>query len=391
MELNLSIKPQCSEPFIRGISRMHDVSLICRPRKGSRELFQLARLVLCFVSILLCSVGVADDLTAEHLLSIKSSFIELSDTRGTVVDKIRRSWIVNLVTVSQRMAQTYRLLTPTLVIVKQSEPNALVVLRQAETLLLVSTDMLRLIGDDEDLMAAMVGHELAHLRMSQWRHGHAVRQLFSVDRLTAASTADGRIAEPSHDSKSLNVKFAASGSTVSSVGFSDQQEHQVDALSIRAMVTTGYDPEDMLQFWRLMRTYSGGLDRVWLIEHPLNPELLRSMRSLANSLAEIYAANKAVRVSVDNQLVLFGARIAKMPVTTTGLDGVNGAMVSEVLPQSAAAAAGIAPGDILLRVDGTPIDNPDDLKLAVADATRGSMVEVKLLRGAVPVWVRLQL
>ena len=147
----------------------------------------------------------------------------------------------------------------------------------------------------------------------------------------------------------------------------------------------------MLKFWRMMQAYRGGSDRIWLIEHPLNPELLHTMQSLARSLAEIYAANKAVRVSVDNQLVLFGARIVKMPSTTTGLDGVNGAMVSEVLPQSAAAAAGIAPGDILLRVDGTPIDNPDDLKLAVADAARGSVVEVKLLRGAVPVWVRLQL
>jgi hypothetical protein len=377
--------------FIRSIHRMHDFSFICRPRKGRRELSRLPRPVLCLVSILLCSVGVAHDLTAEHLLSIKSTFIELSDTRGTVVDKIRRSWIVNLVTVSQRMAQTYRLLTPTLVIVKQSDPNALVVLRQAETLLVVSTDMLRLLGDDEDLMAAMVGHELAHLRMSQWRHARAVRQIFSVNRLTAGSTADGRIAEPSHDSRSLNAKFADSGSTISSVGFNEQQEHQVDELSIRAMVTTGYDPERMLQFWRMMQTDRGGSDRIWLLEHPLNPGLLHTMQSLATSLAEIYAANKAVRVSVDNQLVLFGARIAKMPATTTGLDGVNGAMVSDVLPQSPAAAAGIAPGDILLRVDGTPIDNPDDLKLAVADAARGSVVEVKLLRGGVPVWVRLQL
>jgi S1-C subfamily serine protease len=65
--------------------------------------------------------------------------------------------------------------------------------------------------------------------------------------------------------------------------------------------------------------------------------------------------------------------------------------VSEVVPQSAAAVAGIVPGDILLRVDGMSIDNPDDIKVAVADAVRGSMVEVKLLRRALPVWVHVQL
>ena len=349
--------------------------------------WQLPRRALC-ISVLLCSAGVADDLTAEQVLSIKSPVVELRDTRGVTVDKIRQSWVLNLVTVSQRMAQAYRLRMPTLVIVKQSEANAFVELRKSETLLVVNTDMLRLIGDDEDSMAALIGHELAHLRKSHWRHGYEGRSIFSVVHLTASSTTDDRMLKP-QDSNGLHSQFAASGSSLPSVGFSREQEAEIGALSVRTMTTAGYDPAAVPRFWRMMQA-NAGTSGDWLSAHPVDPGVLHTMQSVAKSLEEIYAANKAVRIATANDLILFGACIVRMPSTTVGLDGVNGVLVSEVMPQSAAAAAGIAAGDILLRVDGTPIDGPDDVKVAVADATRGSLVEVKLLRGAVPVWVHVQ-
>lgn len=367
---------------------MHYSSFICRPVRESKYSSRSSRLAWCFVSILLCSVGVAGDLTAEQVLSIESPVVELRDTRGVAVDKIRQSWVLNLVTVSQRMAQAYRLRMPTLVIVKQSVPNAFVELRKSETLLVVNTDMLRLIGDDEDLMAAVIGHELAHLRKSHWRHGYEGRSIFSVVHLKASSTTDNRMVE-SQDANGLHTKFAASGSSLPSVGFSGEQEGQIGAMSVRSMMSAGYDPAAVPRFWRMMQANAATAGD-WLAEHPVGPEILHTMQSVSKSLEEIYAANKAVRVAAANDLIIFGARIVRMPSTTVGLDGVNGVLVSEVMPQSAAAAAGIAPGDILLRVDGTPIDGPDDVKVAVADATRGSLVEVKLLRSAVPVWVHVQ-
>jgi predicted Zn-dependent protease len=350
----------------------------------------LPRLALCCFAVLLFSVSVADDLTADQVLEIKSPFIQLSDAGGVVVDKIRRSWVLHLVTVSQRMVQAYRLLLPTLVIVKQSEPNALVEIRHGQILLVVNTDMLRLLGDDEDLMAAVISHEVGHLRMGHWRHGHPLKSIFSVARLKAGSASDDHVVGSGRDAKSLSTKFAADGSKFSSIGFSQKQEHEVDSLSIRAMVTAGYDPAAMVRFWRLMQAGDESTGS-WLAEHPLNAERLHTMQSVATSLAEIYAANKAARVPTGREVMVFGARVSKMPAETVGLEGVNGVMVSAVAPQSAAAAAGIAAGDILLRVDGTPIDNLDDVQLAVADAARGSIVEIKLLRRAVPVWVRVQL
>jgi len=335
-----------------------------------------------------CSVGVAEDLTTDQVLSVKSPFIELSDDRGFVVDKIRRSWVQHFVSVTQRLAPVYRLYLPKLVIVKQSEPNALVEVRKLETLLVVNADMLRLVGDDEDLMAVVVGHELAHLRLGQWRHGHAGPSIPSVVSLSAGSAADDRMERPGRDSRRADPRLGTHKAPLATVKFSEQQEHEADALSIRNMVNAGFDPAAAPRFWRMLQEKGGGL---WLTEHPINDARLHAMQSLASSLAEIYAANKPVRAPAGSEVVAFGARLSDMPPMAIGLEGVSGVLVAAVSPKSAAAAAGIATGDILLRVDGRPIDKPDDVQRAVAEAARGSIVEIKLMRKAVPVWVRVQL
>jgi hypothetical protein len=73
-----------------------------------------------------------------------------------------------------------------------------------------------------------------------------------------------------------------------------------------------------------------------------------------------------------------------------GIDGVTGAMVSRVLPNSAAAAAGIREGDIVIRVGDAPINDPDDVHDAVCRVPAGAIIDVKLSREARPLWVSVQ-
>jgi membrane-associated protease RseP (regulator of RpoE activity) len=93
-----------------------------------------------------------------------------------------------------------------------------------------------------------------------------------------------------------------------------------------------------------------------------------------------------------------GARCGSIGVDLTkltstgigGMDGANGAMVSSVLPHSAAADAGIRQGDIVVRVGGTPINDPTDVQNAVCRAPSGDAVDVKLSRQAQPIWVSVR-
>jgi serine protease Do len=62
----------------------------------------------------------------------------------------------------------------------------------------------------------------------------------------------------------------------------------------------------------------------------------------------------------------------------------TGALVAAVSPDGPAAAAGIKPGDVILKFDGQIIENMRDLPRAVVGAQIGKDVVVELLRGGDP-------
>ena len=63
-----------------------------------------------------------------------------------------------------------------------------------------------------------------------------------------------------------------------------------------------------------------------------------------------------------------------------GLKSVQGALVSAVEPNSAAAKAGIEPGDVVVAVNDKAIEQPADLVRAVGDAHPGASVSLKVWR-----------
>ncbi len=60
------------------------------------------------------------------------------------------------------------------------------------------------------------------------------------------------------------------------------------------------------------------------------------------------------------------------------VDGVYVGNVSEGMP---AKAAGLLPGDVLVSVDGVPINNTDDLRILLDSQASGDLVEVTVARG----------
>src|SRR5262252_4754923 len=63
-----------------------------------------------------------------------------------------------------------------------------------------------------------------------------------------------------------------------------------------------------------------------------------------------------------------------------GLKSRTGAVVSSVLPNSAAAKAGMEPGDVVLEYNGRPVPNRDELVKMVVATKPGTSVPVKILR-----------
>jgi serine protease Do len=72
--------------------------------------------------------------------------------------------------------------------------------------------------------------------------------------------------------------------------------------------------------------------------------------------------------------------VAANAVDEFGLKDRNGAVVMSVVPNSAAAKAGLEPGDVVIQFNGKPIKNRDEL-VAMVTATRpGTTVPVRIVR-----------
>lgn len=72
-------------------------------------------------------------------------------------------------------------------------------------------------------------------------------------------------------------------------------------------------------------------------------------------------------------------------------DAQRGAFVSEVMPKSAAAKAGIKAGDILVSLDGKPISSFAELRAKVGTTAPGTTVKIGLLREGKPMEVAVTL
>ncbi|MBM4377148.1 MAG: trypsin-like peptidase domain-containing protein [Deltaproteobacteria bacterium] len=74
-----------------------------------------------------------------------------------------------------------------------------------------------------------------------------------------------------------------------------------------------------------------------------------------------------------------------------GMDRSRGAIVNEVMKDSAAARAGVQSGDVIVEVGGVGIERSEELARNVARHAPGSIVELKVLRQGKPFTVRATL
>jgi serine protease Do len=95
-----------------------------------------------------------------------------------------------------------------------------------------------------------------------------------------------------------------------------------------------------------------------------------------NVMEQIVDHGKVVRGHLGVAIQSVDADMAK----AFGLNQGGGALVAEVTPGSPAAKAGIERGDIILELNGKPVNEPDDLSLHIAQTAPGSTVHLKLSR-----------
>jgi serine protease Do len=91
------------------------------------------------------------------------------------------------------------------------------------------------------------------------------------------------------------------------------------------------------------------------------------------------------------ELGILGTELNSELAKAMKVDAQRGAFVSQVMPNSSAAKAGIKAGDVITTLNGKPVSSFAALRAEVGSMPVGSKVSLGLLREGKPVTVTLEL
>lgn len=152
----------------------------------------------------------------------------------------------------------------------------------------VYTGILELVGDDDDELAAIMGHEIAHALA---RHGaeRSSQNALSNIGLGAATVAVGVYT----DSAAAAAAAQLGGSVAAQLGillpYSRLHESEADHIGLILMARAGYNPEGSIRLWEKMGKMSEGKEPLGILStHPLSSERQQALRKLLPEAMEYY-------------------------------------------------------------------------------------------------------
>jgi len=114
----------------------------------------------------------------------------------------------------------------------------------------IHTGLLDAVGSDEDALAGVVAHEVAHIAAK-----HSKKQM---EKSAVAGLVGGLLSRGNRTTGSiLNL---AGGLTL--LKFSRDDEYQADHLAVEYLGKTGYNPQGMVRFFRKLEAQEGKTDKV---------------------------------------------------------------------------------------------------------------------------------
>jgi predicted Zn-dependent protease len=133
----------------------------------------------------------------------------------------------------------------------------------------VFTGLLDRLQNDSEL-AAVMGHEMTHVRREHWAHQAAADQ----ERVAGLSILLGA-------TKAGNAAYTAAGvlNSLVNLRYSRKDEDEADQGGLNNMIAAGYNPQGMLQLFQVLQTAGGsGKTPAFLQDHPLTQDRIRKTK-----------------------------------------------------------------------------------------------------------------
>lgn len=161
-------------------------------------------------------------------------------------------------------------------IIKGDQPNAAAGHRKGNPTMFVNFGMLDLIGEDRDLWAALIGHEIAHLK---FRHIES-RSKRSIPMGIIKGVANAALGTDP-------ITSTAGGLLVDGVGlkFDRDAERQSDYMGVIWAIEAGYQADGAARLHAKMSERSANLSIPFLSSHPSSKERIKTLTELAERMS----------------------------------------------------------------------------------------------------------
>ena len=241
-----------------------------------RKLPHTWALLLCLLvsTLLLSGCGVAMMSDERLARQSKAQFTQLK--KKDPVSK-NRSYQKMIERIGKRITDVAKVDVPgtdwEFVVFDKSEPNAFAMPGGKVG---VNSGLIELANEDEDEIAAVIGHEVAHVAK---RHSNK-RMSQGVGVALGGILLDTAMRNKSSNDRSLARGAYGVGATVGAVlPFSRSQEREADDLGLIYSAKAGYDPSASIRFWQKMMSKSRRKMPQFLSTHPDSGKRIEFLKS----------------------------------------------------------------------------------------------------------------
>ena len=208
---------------------------------------------------------------AKDLVFSQTPTVRLLGTDERVVLSLPTKTLQQLMLAHLRINRAAKIQTE-LLLVEGDQPNAFAAIEKGQRVIGINLAMMKLIGDDIQEYAALIGHEAAH-----WAKGHVDSSQLRGNTLNALGTLVGA---------GLGMAGVPAAGAITTLGielidatYSREQEREADAQSIQYLEATGYDPRGSVRLHEKLLSVNRGYRLPFLSSHPSGEERIANLKA----------------------------------------------------------------------------------------------------------------
>ncbi len=209
-----------------------------------------------------------------ELARSRDQSILLKDSRGTVIGRLNTSQVLLIDGVYKGLCDVTET-CPRLLLIPGATPNALAAPVGPGGTVMINLGITKLIGYDTSQWAAVLGHEVAHLKLDHVSERLAISLPMEVaEAILRQSTNNG-----------YGILAGEYGRQLIETKFSRKQEHESDYLGAIWALEAGFEVEGAVRLQiNLLKRYGNQSQLPFLRSHPTSQERIQRLRSLAERL-----------------------------------------------------------------------------------------------------------